>query len=76
MNDPVEAKSPTFEKEIEYLINRHSQENASDTPDWILAQYLVACLASFAVATQQRENWYRRDPRPTAPAEKPEPEVK
>jgi len=54
-----------FEKELEALINKHSLENESNTPDWILAQYLISCLAAFTRATQQRENWYGRDPRPS-----------
>ena len=57
-----------FEKELQHLLNRHSQENASNTPDFILAQYLVGCLAAFNVATQQRETWYGRDARPGQPA--------
>lgn len=55
-----------FEKELEVLINRHSMENESNTPDWLLAQYLLGCLAAFTVATQQRETFYGRDPRPSA----------
>lgn len=55
----------TFEKELENLINRHSKENESNTPDFILAQYICGCLATFNVAVQQRENWYGRDPRPS-----------
>lgn len=54
-----------FEQELMALINRYSKENDSNTPDWILAQYLLGCLAAFNVATQQRENWYQRDPRPS-----------
>ena len=54
-----------FEKELEALVNRFSMENASNTPDFILAQYLVASLAAFNTATQQRETWYGRDARPS-----------
>ena len=54
-----------FEKELAALINRHSKENESNTPDWVLAQYLSACLAAFTIATQQRETWYGRDARPS-----------
>ena len=56
-----------FEKELESLINKHSLENESNTPDYILAQYLISCLSAFTQATQQRENWYGRDPRPSSP---------
>lgn len=55
----------TFEKDIRDVINHHSRENASNTPDWILAQYIEGCLLSFETATQQREAFYGRDPRPS-----------
>jgi hypothetical protein len=54
-----------FVKELEHLINCHSIENESNTPDFILAQYLAGCLAAFTTATQQRETWYGRDARPS-----------
>lgn len=55
----------TFEKDLEALLNRYSQENASNTPDFILAQYLVACLAAWNTGVQQRETWYGRNAAPT-----------
>lgn len=48
----------TLQQDVEAAINHHSAENESNTPDWILAQYLLACLAAFNTAVQQRENWY------------------
>jgi len=48
-----------FQKELENLINCHSQENTSNTPDFILAQYLIGCLDTFNATIQQREKWYR-----------------
>ena len=54
-----------FEKELEKLINQHCKENDSNTPDFILAQYLLGCLMVFNTAIQQRETWYGRDPRPS-----------
>jgi len=55
----------TLEQELSSLLNAHSQENASNTPDWILAQFMLGCLSAFETATQQREAHYGRDPRPT-----------
>ena len=52
-----------FEQELCMLLNKHSAENTSNTPDFILAQYLVACLAAYETAVQQRETWYGRDAR-------------
>ncbi len=54
----------TFERELKGLINKHSMENGSNTPDFILAQYLQSCLDAFDTATQRREHWHGRDPRP------------
>jgi len=54
-----------LEKKLISLVNCESAENESNTPDWILGQYLMACLRAYNTATQQRENWYGRDPRPT-----------
>jgi hypothetical protein len=54
-------------KEIENAINRCCAENASNTPDFILAEFLIGCLAAFDTAVQQRETWYGRDGRPSEP---------
>jgi stress-induced morphogen len=54
------AKQTEVEKEIKHVLNRYSQENASDTPDFILATYLLDCLAAWNKAVQRREEWYGR----------------
>lgn len=54
----------TFEQKLTTLLNEHGAENASNTPDWILAQYMLNALAAYNTATQQRETWYGRDARP------------
>jgi hypothetical protein len=56
----------TFEQELAELINRYSQENASNTPDFILARYLCNCLDNFARAMRQREAWYGGEYRATS----------
>jgi len=53
---PKEEQKPIpFEKELEQLINRHSMENSSDTPDYILAKYLYNCLQVFNDAVTSRD---------------------
>lgn len=47
-----------FRSELKQLINRHSMENGSNTPDHILADYLLGCLRSFDQATQARDRGY------------------
>jgi len=59
-----------FKRELQKLINCHSIENGSNTPDFILADYLMACLEGFERANQQREIWYGRN---TTPSFKPAP---
>lgn len=45
---------------IQHYINYFSQENGSDTPDFILAEYLTDCLDTFDKALKAREKWYGR----------------
>lgn len=49
-----------FERELEALLNCHSLENESNTPDFILARYMKECLDAFVRATNRRESWYDR----------------
>ena len=51
-------------EEIGEALNRASAENGSNTPDHVLAAYLVDCLAAFDRATTQRDNWYGISPHP------------
>lgn len=51
----------TLRTDIETAINKNSAENGSNTPDFLLAQYLLDCLAAFDIAVQRRERWYGRD---------------
>lgn len=50
----------TFCNDLENLINRHSLENGSNTPDAILADYITDCLTVFDKAVNRREEWYGR----------------
>jgi len=54
-----------FKKELTVLINRHSLENGSDTPDFILADYLSHCLSVFDDAVKLRTKHITPTP-PTA----------
>jgi hypothetical protein len=50
-----------FKKELEVLINKHSIENESNTPDFILANYIAMCLDAYNVTLKSREEWYGRN---------------
>lgn len=51
-------KNENFRKELEQLINKYSMENASNTPNFILADYLWQCLVIFNSTSWAREDWY------------------
>ena len=54
--------APTaFRQRLQSLINEYSLENGSDTPDFILAEYLDDCLQVFNNTLQAREKWHGRE---------------
>ena len=48
----------TLRERIQHSINCVSAENGSNTPDFILAEFLTDCLAAFDKASRAREKWY------------------
>ena len=51
-------------RDLASVLNRHNAENGSNTPDYILADYLVACLEAWNLAAQARDTWYDIHPAP------------
>lgn len=49
-----------FESDLIDILNRHSKESASNTPDYILAHYLHGCLRLFDSTLAAREKWHNR----------------
>lgn len=45
-----------LEKELSELLNKHSADNASNTPDFVLATYLFDCLEAFGKAVKWRDS--------------------
>lgn len=58
--DEIVTKPVMFQRELTSLLNRYSKENASNTPDYILANYLIGCLNNYNNTLQAREKWYGR----------------
>jgi len=56
-----------LQNELRAVLNRHCLENGSNTPDFILADYLLDCLNAFDVAQTRRANWYDRHDSPGGP---------
>jgi len=50
--------SRTLEQQFEDLLNGH--ENESNTPDFVLARYMMGALRAFNEALTMREKWYGR----------------
>lgn len=57
---------PTFREELKQLINRHSMENGSNTPDHLLADFLSSSLEAFDRAVVGRDHWYGKPNYPGA----------
>lgn len=53
-----DMEKPIFKEALMYLINDYSLENDSDTPDYILANYLKDCLDAFDEAVNARREWH------------------
>lgn len=55
---PNAPDTRTFEQKLEDLLNYHSMENDSHTPDFILASYMTDCLTAWNKHTRDRDKWY------------------
>lgn len=47
----------SFEEDLRQVINRHSAESVSGTPDFILAKLLLETLKTFNTAVCDRADW-------------------
>ena len=50
--------------EIRAVLNMYSAENASNTPDFILAEFLLDALDAFDRAVNSRSRWYGDERKP------------
>ena len=50
-----------FIRDLSAVINKYGKENDSNSPDFILAEYIEECLNSYARAVRKREVWYGRE---------------
>jgi len=59
MNDNLED----FRYGLAKLINISNLENRSNTPDYILADYLIGCLLSYEKTVEANNKWHGRNPK-------------
>ena len=58
MSNDANDRPDTLRNDIMDALNRRSAENGSNTPDFILAEYLLECLETFDKFVKRREMWY------------------
>ena len=51
-------KKTELEKKLSDLLNCENREADSNTPDFLLAEFMVHCLNAFELASNRREVWY------------------
>ncbi len=51
-------KKTELEKKLAGLINSECRENDSNTPDFLLAEFMMNCLDAFELASNKREVWF------------------
>ncbi len=56
----VDEKYEALRKEIKSILNKYSQENRSNTPDFMLADFMLGCLNVYENTISAREKWYGR----------------
>lgn len=64
----TERYDPEFKIELAALLNRHGIEPGSNTPDYVLADYLLACLKAYEDTVWfTQEVWPQREGEPWRP---------
>lgn len=64
MSNRDDKKIENFKRDLARLINLYSLESVSNTPDFIIAEYLTNTLLEFDKLMQSRDNWYGYSQRP------------
>jgi len=58
----TEREVPSLHEQLCTMLNVASRENVSNTPDFVLARFMLASLEAFETATNLREAWYKGAP--------------
>lgn len=51
-----------FKRELEALLNKHSQDARLETPDFVLADYICRTLENYRETFISRQNWFHPTP--------------
>lgn len=47
----------SLQRDLAEVLNFYSEDTRADTPDFVLAKYLIACLAAFVEANRATATW-------------------
>lgn len=61
-DDGPDAETAAILRDLAEVVNRHSLETRSATPDFLLAEYLYACICAYGAAVEARAKWHGADP--------------
>jgi len=61
IDDHIPKAPDDLRQALAATLNRFSAENGSNTPDFLLAEFLLGCLVAWDAAIKARERWYGRD---------------
>jgi hypothetical protein len=54
----LSTSGESLERDLERLLNQHSVENGSNTPDYVLASLLKATLDTWELHMKERDRWW------------------
>ena len=55
----ADASDADFRRALTKLLNHYNMESGADTPDFILSNYMLACLRAYDEATRGRDAFYK-----------------
>ena len=55
-----DEKYEALTREISSVLNKYIQENRSNTPDYMLAEFMLGCLNVYENTISKREVWFNR----------------
>lgn len=62
INSTQGSNRPRFRERLAALINEYSLENGSNTPDFIIADYLIECLRTYNKTVKARDRFFSFKP--------------
>ena len=62
--EETQPDAPDLKSELTSLLNRYSRENVSNTPDFILCDFMWDSLKAFERGVNRRDKWYGISPEP------------